>query len=122
MSFKLEFKEDINLSDLAILTPKMGLLLIAVMQYCEQKNLQCKITSLKSDRKNIKSISSTHESGRAADLSTRNWSKFEIDEFVFHFNTYFRNMGAISYSDGKPRAAVYHDAGHGAHIHLQVSP
>lgn len=120
MGFKVEFKEDIDVGDLKFITSNLTILLRTFIDYCQKKNLPCMITSLRSDRKNIKSVSNTHETGRAFDASVKGWDTDEIDACVHDFNRNYRNIGAISISDGVPRACIYHDSGYGSHLHFQV--
>jgi hypothetical protein len=117
-----ETKEDIELKDLGEMQPALLILLTHTVLYCQEYNLPLKITSLKSDRKNVRAASKTHETGRAVDISTMGWTEYHINRFVFLTNRYYADIAAISASDYKPRAAIYHDVGHGAHIHLQVKP
>jgi len=122
MSFKLEFKDDIIVNDLMFLTSNCSILFVEFMKYCQKNSLPCKISSIRSDRKNIRSVSKTHETGRAIDFSIRGWTTDDIDDCVHYFNRHYSNIAAISYSDGKPRAIVHHNFGHGDHIHIQVRP
>jgi len=118
MSFKLEFKDDVQVKDIKIFTHNCQILFIAFMNYCQNRNVPCKITSLSSDRANVKAVSRTHEEGRAWDASIYGWSKHDIEDCLFHFNTYYKNIAALSASDLKPRAVIHHDN----HLHFQVRP
>ena len=114
-------KEDIDLEDLKELQPATFVLFTHAVLFCQEHNLALKITSLKSDRKNVQSVSTTHSTGRAIDISVNGWPKTLIHKFVFDTNRMYREIAAISHSDGKPRAAIYHNyKGQGEHIHLQV--
>lgn len=117
-----ETKEDINLEDLKEMDPALLILLTRTFLFCSEFNLPCRITSIKSDRKNIKSSSKTHEQGRAIDISTKGWTEHLIHSFLYRMNRDYAEIAAISASDLKPRAAIYHDVGYGSHIHLQVRP
>ena len=120
MEFSVTFKDDVDPSDLRKLTPSCGIIMVEFINWCRHKKLPCRITSLISDRKNVKAVSTTHEDGRAFDASTHGWDHQNIEDCTFHFNTYFRNLAAISAKDLKPRAVIYHDAGLGSHLHFQV--
>jgi len=111
-----ECKNDIDLEDLKELTPAAFILFTHAVLFCQEHRLALKITSLKSDRKKVKAVSTTHEEGRAFDISIKGWSEMLVHKFIFETNKYYVDIAAISYSDGIPRAAVYHDN----HIHLQV--
>jgi len=114
-------KSDVSLTDLQEMNPALWILFSATILYCKEYNLPCKITSIKSDRENVRAKSLTHETGRAFDLSTLGWTEMHIHRFVFLMNSDYREIAAISASDLEPRAAVWHDYdGQGDHIHLQV--
>jgi hypothetical protein len=70
--------------------------------------------------KSVVRVSDTHIQGRAVDVSARGWDKESITKVVAYINKKYASIGAIGIKDGVPRAIVYHDAGHGAHFHLQV--
>jgi len=77
------------------------------------------VTSLEEDQK-LKRVSSTHREGRAFDLSTRGWSKDQIDECVRVFGFKYRPIAAVG-EDGSPRLVYFHNAGTGDHLHFQVA-
>ena len=114
--------DDIDLEDLKMLQPALWILMTQTMLYCKEHNLPFKVTSLISDRKNVESKSTTHETGRAFDLSAKGWTETHIYRFQYLMNIWFKDIAAISSVDKKPRAVVYHDSGHGYHFHLQVRP
>lgn len=120
-AFSVKFKKGVDPGDLRKMTANCGILFFEFINWCKYKRLPCEITSLISDRENVQAVSKTHETGRAFDASTRGWSTEDIDDCVFHFTTYFKNIAAISASDLKPRAVIYHDAGLGSHLHFQTS-
>jgi len=117
------FKEGVNPKDLEQLKPAAWILLCNAILYCEEMGLDLIITSLISDRKKLTSESTTHEDGRAFDISTWRWSPVQVQRFLYKFNADYSDIGAISSSDGKPKAAVYHNFKNlGEHLHLQVKP
>ena len=109
------FKEDINTNDLLQFTPATWVLFSSSVMYCAQHNLPFKVTSLISDRGNVKATSSTHEEGRAFDISVKGWTEQAIHRFVYIMNKNHSDIAAISASDGKPRAVIYHNN----HLHIQ---
>jgi hypothetical protein len=116
-----EIKDDINLNDLQEMQPALLILWTATVLYCKEHRLPCKITSISSDRKNVRAVSKTHEEGRALDISTRGWREQDVLRFVYLMNQDYREIAAVSASDGEPRAAVWHNYNEqGEHIHLQV--
>jgi len=112
----MNFKEDVDPHDLTQFQPATWILWSATILYCEEFGLPLTITSLISDRENVKAVSNTHETGRAFDISVRGWTEQSIHRFCFIMNRNYRDIAAISASTGLERAAVYHDN----HIHLQV--
>lgn len=117
-----KYKEDINPKDLEMLQPALWILLTRSMLYCAEHKLPFIVTSLISDRENVQSKSRTHEQGRAADISTVGWTETHIHRFQYLMNRWYSDIAAISFSEKKPIAALYHDAGYGSHMHLQVRP
>jgi len=114
----IEFKEDININDLNKFQSATWILWTATILFCEVNRLPFKVTSLISDRENVKAKSKTHEQGRAFDLSVKGWTEQDINRFVFLMNRDYSDIAAVSASDLEPRAVVYHDN----HLHIQVRP
>ncbi len=115
---KIQFKEDVDPMDLLNLTQNCAILLVAVHDYLNDRKLQMVITSLQSDRADVKSVSRTHEQGRAFDIRVRDFEKQDILEVADYFNTFYHNIAAISYRTKKPHCAVVKND----HIHFQVRP
>lgn len=113
---------NVNLEDFKRMHPALWILLTNAVLYCAEYNLPFRVTSIISDREGLKVTSSTHEEGRAIDISVKGWTDTHIHRFVYLFNRDYHEIAAISSSDLKPRAAVYHNSGYGNHIHLQVRP
>lgn len=116
----IQKKDDINTNDFLELHPNLLRVYASFIEYAKEFELPAKITSIKSDRGNIQTASMTHESGRAIDLSSQGWSEFHIQRIQYHLNNLHEQIAAISFSDKKARAVIYHDAGYGSHFHLQV--
>lgn len=116
----LKFKDEVNPKDLEMIQPALLTLLTAAALYCNEYNLPCEVTSLVSDREGVKATSTTHEEGRAFDLSVKGWTETHIHRFVYLMNRDYADIAAISESDHKPRAVVYHNSGYGEHLHIQV--
>jgi hypothetical protein len=115
-----KIKDDIILEDMMQWHESLLWIFSAVVRFCKKNNLELTITSLISDRKNVHSVSTTHEDGRAFDIrcSGGNWSKVWIHKLVYFLNANYSDWGAISKSTGKPLVALYHNN----HIHIQVRP
>jgi hypothetical protein len=116
----VEFKDDVKPDDIRFFTPNCAILFLEAIRYFEDNGFPMVVTSIKSDRGGIQTISTTHEDGRAFDVSSKGFSERKIKDVVSHFNSQFKNIGAISYSDLVPRAVLHHDSGYGAHFHFQV--
>jgi hypothetical protein len=118
---RITCQDDIDLRDLLDMQPALMILFSRAFLYANEHQLPFRITSLISDRANVKSVSKTHEDGRAFDISVRGWSAVHIEKFVFMMNRDYADIAAISYTDHKPRAVVYHDyKNQGSHLHFQV--
>lgn len=77
------------------------------------------VSSIQEDQK-LARVSSTHREGRAFDLSTRGWTKDQIDECIRVMGFKYRHMAALG-QDGSPRLVYFHNAGTGDHLHFQVA-
>lgn len=66
-------------------------------------------------------VSTSHRDGRAADVRTRDWPQEFVKKFLIFIDAAHGHHGAISFSDGKRRVAVYHKVTDNAyHLHIQV--
>ena len=115
----LQFKENVLVTDLQMLRPDMLIVLSYLSWWCFKHNLPCRVTSI-IDHVETR-VSRTHDDGRAVDISTRGFGPSEIERLIKYLNERVGILGAYSKSDGVQRVAVYHDAGMGHHIHIQVS-
>lgn len=126
MNRLFEKKDDIVLEDLQDIEPALMVVFLATILYAKENNLVVRVTSVKSDRKNVNSVSNTHETGRAIDVGCRSsdgWNSLHTNRLCFVLNkSYGSDLGAYSLKDNIPRVAVHHDSGNGDHVHLQVRP
>lgn len=111
-------KDGVNIDDILRVDPRLLELLSYFVAYSMKYNLPCVLTSIMDDAPGR--VSRTHAEGRAFDASVKGWTEQHIYRFVYKTNQKFEHIGAISASDGKSRALVYHDAGTGNHFHFQV--
>jgi hypothetical protein len=109
-------KKDVEILDLLNLTNNMKELLLGASWWFEMMGFEFVITSIKSDRENIKTISSTHEEGRAVDIRSRELNEKHIKSFIQFCEDNYSHVGAISAKDNVVRPVVYHNN----HFHLQV--
>jgi hypothetical protein len=121
MDSTFTLKDDCSYEDLQYLQPTLWLLITSVIQFAEKRNLPVVFTSIISDRGFIKSVSTTHEDGRAIDVSTKGWSDKNIEDCILSMEYLHGDIAAISSKDLEPRPVVYHNYnGQGDHLHLQV--
>ena len=118
----LKFKEGVNIEDLKMVHPNLLILIGAFSLYGHQNNLPVKITSIMDDAAGR--VSRSHIEGRAADFSVKGWSKLHINRVCYHINKKYKSIAAISSSDLKPRACIFHTVSgpSGFHCHLQIKP
>jgi len=109
-------KKDVEILDLLNLTENMKELLLGASWWFEMHEIEFVITSIKSDRENVKSVSSTHEDGRAVDIRSNHLNEKQIKRFIQFCEDNYSHIGAISAKDNVVRPCVYHDN----HFHLQV--
>lgn len=78
------------------------------------------VTTEEEDKK-LNRVSSTHRQGRAFDFRTRDLDHDLIEDYIIDFTNSYGAFGAISPKDFKPRLFVWHNSGHGDHVHVQIS-
>lgn len=119
---ELPHKPEVKVDDFDIVKPNLRILCYEFVEYCNSRDLPILLTSLVRPMIPGVSKSDSHAQGRAADFSAKG---FTIDDCLLlekYFNENYEKIGAISASDGKARACVFHDVGLGAHFHLQCRP
>lgn len=119
----IEVNDDIELKDLLQLKPATILALSIAYNYFIKNQLKFKITSLISDRKGIKTVSNSHEDGRAFDVSVLDMPMATAKQIEKILNgLYADRIGARSLETGKKVFVLLHDKGNGMHLHFQVYP
>jgi hypothetical protein len=118
MKTRIKLKKGVMYMHLAEMTPYAIIALGHYLDFCDKYRLPVMITNIK--EKFPQSTSDTHPEGRAFDVSVKNWSEDRIHLCVNRLNEKLRDIGAVSARSGKIVAALYHDIGLGAHIHIQV--
>lgn len=117
------FKSQTGKSRALFLHPLAFMLLGEMIQWCVDNNLSCVITdtvSTISEDTYLKRVSSTHRDGRAFDISSKGWSDDNIKTFMDYFSTKYSKIAAVN-SDNEPVLIVYHNAGTGYHLHVQIN-
>ena len=69
----------------------------------------------------IHRTSTTHQEGRAFDLSVKNLTDEEIMTLKLAFTQVAGHLGAIGKESSNPTLIVDHDTGLGRHLHFQIS-
>jgi hypothetical protein len=121
MEKRYGFKSLDLIDDMQDMNPALLIVLSYVATFLNAKGIQPTLTRIIDKKIQGFSVSTTHEEGRAFDMSVRNIDEKTIRELCAHINCSLECIGAIS-ADGVPRVAVYEDGitqGCGAHIHLQ---
>jgi len=112
-----EIKDGVVIDDMKSLHVNVLFMFCDICRYCKDRDMPVTITSIFSDRDNVKSKSNTHKTFRALDIRTRDWTETQIIDLETYLNIEFRDVGAIT-KDGTVRAALYHNY----HLHIQCRP
>ena len=117
-------KDDVNINDLTMISPHLLIVFSFLVLYGERYNLPIKISSIIRKKKDGISQSTTHQSGRALDVSIAHfpqWTTLHIKRVVKKLNENYRSWGTMAEVGEVPRVAVYHKIQGGVpHLHLQV--
>lgn len=114
------FKEEKDMIQLSIIHPILLFIFADFNFYCYERDLPVVITRAVAHEIDGVSTSKTHSEGRAIDLSVKGWSPDDIHRMIYYFNAKYKDMAAISSSDGIPRLFIYHNVNLGHHLHFQV--
>ena len=93
--------------------------LIAVAGWLESIGLDAVVTSIL-DEAGISRKSSTHKTGRAVDIRTRDFPEGVAKKLTDWVNETF-STGAYFEADHAMKVAINHNSGYGDHIHIQVA-
>lgn len=115
----IKFKPGVDPIDFFGCSPNLILLLGHFALFCRVNKLACTITSITDNQPGR--VTEVHAQGRAFDASVKGFTTDEIDWLLSTFNEKHKYIAAISKSDGKRRAVIYHRVEGGAHhLHFQV--
>lgn len=92
-------------------------------EWCEDEKIPFLVTETVTSKEEdfeLKRVSATHRTARAIDVSTKVWTEDQRKSLAAHFNPRFQHVAALSIKTGEPKLIIYHDSGHGAHLHIQV--
>jgi len=116
---RFEFKEGVLIEELYYMNPALMVLFSALINFCSDNNLYCKLTSIYRPPNDGFSKSDTHQTYRAFDLSVGGWTHGDIIACVEYFNENYLKYGAVVDKNTR-RVVLFHDVGKGAHIHFQI--
>lgn len=119
----MEFKKDKDKDMFFLLNPVLQFIMMDINLWCSRNGMPCVVTDTIStieDDKKLKRVSSSHREKRAVDLSASGWSLDNINALQNEFNNKYNYYGAISKSTLKSNLVVYHNSGHGWHLHIQI--
>lgn len=118
----IEFKTEKAQERFSEINPTLQAICHEMDEFCKRRGkpfvLTETLTTAEED-KALGRVSISHQEGRAVDIRTRDWPEEFRELFIAHFSGIYGSLGAIS-KDGKRNLLVYHDSGHGAHIHAQL--
>jgi len=119
---RFNIRPDVKLEDIQVIDPRVLIVLGHLVIFADKRGLPVDVTSLASNRENVKAVSRTHQEGRAIDVSVKGWQKNDIDECVEQIRNVAGHYGAIGFKSGEREVIIYHNyMGQGDHFHLQVS-
>lgn len=105
------------------LCPLAQTVLQFMKEYCAERNQSLLITetvTTKFEDEQLKRVSDSHRTGRAFDVSIKEWSEQFIGDFCEKFENDFKAIAATT-KNGEKKLIVRHDSGHGDHLHVQLN-
>lgn len=121
----MEFKDDDDRMLFSFMNPILIMIYADLYNYALDKHrVKLVVTqtfSTAAQDKKLGRVSSAHREGRAIDIRTRNLDPKVIKDLCNYINTHFKyKKYKYMTRTGGERLAYYHNAGHGAHIHLAI--
>lgn len=116
------FKNEETNNEIDLIHPKLKEILETMGEYCANHGRELVVTDLLSspvDDARLGRVSHSHQTGRAADVSIKNWPEEFIEQFKEVLTKSFGRIGAFSASDEKRRIVVDH-VGTARHLHIQI--
>ncbi|MCK5504565.1 MAG: hypothetical protein KAJ10_05355 [Thermodesulfovibrionia bacterium] len=111
----IRLKDDKLREQLCLINPRLRAIVLDLAYWVwREYGKELVITSLLRDQEG-----SVHKYGRGADVRSHNFTSIQIAGMVSHVNENFpyhpKHLKSVK------RAALYHNVGQGAHIHIQVT-
>lgn len=99
---------------------ELQMIFIDLAMFCEKKNFPRPTITSTIRPMLLRSVSKTHEEGRAIDIRSKVYTTDEIDEMLLYINEkYAKDYGTAP--EGKPpRCLIFESIGADSHFHLQV--
>lgn len=119
---KLKFKDEVVAGRFDGCLPLLRNIVRVMADWCESRGVPFLITesrtTLEEDQR-LQRTSKTHREGRAVDLSVQGWKSEDINAFVSYFCALYKDVAAVT-TGGINRLVLYHNSGHGDHLHVQI--
>ena len=125
----VKFKDGETAKEFDSIESTLRMILNDMARYCSLSGYDFIITDLLSsvfDDARLRRVSTTHQDGRAADVSVRGWPEGFVNKFISNFDYTHGHFGAISKKDGQQRLIVRHNVKRpdgsmgGDHLHVQI--
>lgn len=123
-TYDLHFKTDKVRARALDMHPTIQMIMLEMLDWLNDRGQHATITatvSTYSEDEILGRKSVTHRDGRAYDLRTWDLDQEVVRECKAAFDHAYGNYGAISYVTRVPNLIVWHNAGTGAHLHVQIS-
>jgi len=114
------FKCQDNLEEIMSVSPWLLMVLADCILWAEKEGLTITVTSLLRESDDGISESTTHQEGRAMDLSVKGWNEGQIRRLSEFLNRKYASLIGTAKTGALPRVCYYHNNGNGWHFHLQV--
>lgn len=116
---KFSIKDGASIDNLRYLCPSMLIIFANFSRLCFFKKLPVILTNIINEKIPGISVSTTHEEGRAIDISVNGWTNEQIEAICLDMNSRFDKWGTAP--PEKKRQVAYFHNGTAPHIHLQVN-
>lgn len=109
-----------EIKDVMYINPYLLAMLCEAIVFAKTIGKDIDVTSLLREYGDGISQSTTHQEGRAIDISVKGWLAHEIESLANHLNGRFAKTIGTAPAGKAPVACYFHNSGQGDHFHLQV--
>jgi len=115
------FESEKTLEEFKFTSPDLLYTFSALNKFCHENKIPLKVTSIIRTTDSY-SKSSTHQTGRALDIATKDWTKQQCSDVARFLSgwDHLHEVGAISREAGIRKIGIFHDSGRGDHLHIQT--